>query len=243
MTNQEDTRIAVEQSPLQPDPGTNYNRSPTLLWHMDAEGFRERVEAEMGTELDRLGSSKLLVGLTGGDLTRRAVLELAANSEHAARETFAGWADDEDHHEARDAFEVLVDQEREHAERVAALLEAPHEPAGGGVLHSYLRGRGATIDRVAAGMVGRPMYSVRAYTQIISFFVNEADEATADVFRELKADTDGTIDRGCGLLASLCEDAEDWDRAAATAGYAIQLVYDDYADALAELGLSAKSVC
>jgi len=210
---------------------------------MDAEAFRERVETDRRTELDRLGSSKLLVGLTAGDLSRRAVLELAGNSESAARETFAGWADDEPHPEARAAFEALAEQERRHYERVADLMDDPFEPAGGGVLHGYLRGREDTVDRVAAGMVGRPLYSVRAYTQITSFFVNEADEATAEAVRELKADTEGTIDRGCELLATLCDDDEAWDRAAATAGYAVQLVYDDYADALTELGLDVKSVC
>jgi len=210
---------------------------------MDADTLRTRVEEEKRTELDRLGSSKLLVGLTDGDLAREPVLELAANSEHAARETFRGWAEDEDDPEARAAFEALAEQEREHYERVVELLEDSFEPADGGVLHTYLRGREGTVQRVGAGMVGRPLYSVRAYTQIIAFFVNEADVATADLFRDLKADTEATIDRGGELLASLCEDDEDWDRAAASAEYVVQLVYDDYADALTELGLDVKSVC
>lgn len=210
---------------------------------MDAETLRARLEEEKRTELDRLRSSKLLVGLTGGDLTREAVLSLTANSEFAARETFRQWADDEDDAAARTAFAELADQERDHYERVADLFEGTHEPDGGGVMHTYLRGRGDTIGRVGAGMVGRPLYSVGAYTQIVSFFVNEADEATAGVFRELRADTDATIDRGGELLERLCDDEADWDRAGAAAGYVVQLVYDDYADALAELGLDVKSVC
>jgi hypothetical protein len=210
---------------------------------MNVEHLRDRVEEDKRTELDRLGSSKLLVGLTEGDLRREVVLELAATSEHAAMETFAAWADDEDDPDARAAFETMVDQERDHYERVRGLLDDPVEPSGPGVLHSYLRGRDDPVERVGAGMVGRPLYSVRAYTQITSFFVNEADGATADLFRDLKADTEATVDRGIDLLGTLCEDEEDVERAAATAGYAVQLVYDDYADALADLGLDAKSVC
>lgn len=210
---------------------------------MDADAFLERVEREKRTQLDRLGSSKLLVGLTGGDLSRRAVLELAANSEHAARETFAAWADDESDPDARAAFASVADQEREHARRVDELIDGAFDPAGAGVVHGYLRDRVATTDRVAAGMVGRSLYSVSAYTQIVSFFVNEADRETADVFRDLKAETTETAAEGAALLASLCDDEGEWAAAAGTAGYVIQLAYDDYADALAELGLDVKSVC
>jgi hypothetical protein len=210
---------------------------------MDAERFRERVESDRRTELDRLGSSKLLVGLTGGDLSRRAVLGLAGNSEHAARETFRAWADDEDDPDAREAFEALADQEREHYQRVEALFDEPFGPDDGGVMHAYLRRREDAVDRVAGGMVGRSLYSVRAYTQIISFFVNEADEATAEVFRDLKADTGDTVDRGCELLEELWDEGEDWEQAVGVAGYVIQLVYDDYAEALDDLGLDVKSVC
>jgi rubrerythrin len=211
---------------------------------MDAASFRTTIEdEEMRTQLDRLGSSKLLVGLTAGDLAREQVLELAANSEYAARETFAGWADDEEDPAARAAFESLAEQEADHYERVLDLFDDAFEPADGGVMHAYLRGREGAIERVAAGMVGRSLYSVRAYTQIISFFSNEAEVATANVFRELKRDTQTTCERGCELLEALCEDEDDWDRATAAARYVIQLVYDDYADSLSALGLEVKSVC
>lgn len=210
---------------------------------MDADALRARIEEEKRTELDRLGSSKLLVGLTDADLTRRSVLELAANSEFAARETFREWADGEDDPDARAAFQRAADQEDDHYQQVVDLLDESFEPSGGGVLHAYLRGRTDTVERVGAGMVGRPLYSLRAYTQIVSFFVNEADETTADAIRALKQDTEATVDRGGELLEAVCEDEADWDRAAAAAEYAVQLVYDDYADALTELGLDVKSVC
>lgn len=210
---------------------------------MDADALRARIEEEKRTELDRLGSSKLLVGLTDADLTRRSVLELAANSEFAARETFREWADGEDDPDARAAFQRVADQEDDHYQQVVDLLDESFEPSGGGVLHAYLRGRTDTVERVGAGMVGRPLYSLRAYTQIVSFFVNEADETTADAIRALKQDTVATVDRGGELLETVCEDEADWDRAAAAAEYAVQLVYDDYADALTELGLDVKSVC
>ncbi|MFC6730171.1 rubrerythrin family protein [Natronoarchaeum mannanilyticum] len=210
---------------------------------MDAAEFRESVETEKASQLDRLGSSKLLIALTDGDLDERSVLESAADSEHAARGTFSGWADDESNDAAREAFADAADQERRHLDLDAVELDGEYDLTDGGPMHSYLRGREATIERVAAGMVGRSLVSVRAHTQVISFFVNEADEARADLFRELKSDTRGTLDAGLELLDELCDDAEDWERAEMVAGYVIQVAYDDYVDALGELGVEPKSLC
>jgi len=210
---------------------------------MNAAEFRESVESEKASQLDRLGSSKLLVALTDGDLDERPVIESAADSERSALTTFSEWADDESHDAAREAFADAADQERRHLDLVADEIEGEYDPGDGGPMHAYLRGREETIERVAAGMVGRSMVSVRAHTQVISFFVNEADEARADLFRDLKTDTRGTLDAGLELLDELCDGDEDWERAEMVAGYVIQVAYDDYADALGELGVEPKSLC
>jgi hypothetical protein len=211
---------------------------------MDAEAFRDAVEESKATELDRLGSSQLLVALTGAQLDAQHVLEVAAHSEHAARETFREWAATEDDPGARDAFESVADQEDEHLRRVREELDDPDfEPADGGPMHAYLRGRDDAIERVAGGMVGRPLVSLRTHVQLISFFVNEADESTADTFRDLRAETAAVIDDGLELLAERCRSEEDWERARMVAEYVIQVAYDDYADALTDLGLNPKSIC
>jgi hypothetical protein len=210
---------------------------------MDGDTFRETVEAAKRTELDRLGSSKLLVALTGARIERDRVLEVAAHSEHAARETFRAWADDEPHEGARAAFEAVAAQEDTHLERVLAALDREVDLADGGPMHAYLRGRDDTVERVASGMVGRPLVSLRTHTQIVGFFVNEADESGADLFRDLKTETAGVIDDGTALLDECCEDDDDWERARAVAEYVIQVAYDDYADALTEMGLGVKDVC
>ncbi|WP_224336670.1 rubrerythrin family protein [Haloprofundus halobius] len=217
---------------------------------MDVTEFRETVEAAKRTELDRLGSSQLLVALTDAELDAESVLRVAAGSEAAAHGTFSSWADDEAHDAAREAFQTVAEQEADHYERVVAEMddasgegvEATAE-ADSGPMHGYLRGRDDTVSRVAGGMVGRSLLSLRTHTQIISFFVNEADERRANAFRQLKNDTRETLERGLELLEELCESAEDWERAQAAAEYVIQLAYDDYADALGELGLNPKSVC
>ncbi|WP_129115845.1 rubrerythrin family protein [Halegenticoccus tardaugens] len=211
---------------------------------MDADAFRETVEEEMGTELDRIGSSKLLVALTDAELERGPVLRAAANSEHAARETFRRWADGEADDGAREAFERVRDREAEHYERVVASMdEESFEPADGGPMHTYLRGREDTVERVASGLVGRGLVSLRTHAQLISFFVNEADEWRADLFRDLKRETGEEVDLGLELLAERCETDEDWDRARAVAEYVIRVAYDDYADSLEAMGVNPKSIC
>ena len=102
---------------------------------MDATEFRESVESAKQSQLNRLGSSKLLIALTDAELDERSVLEAAADSEHSARETFSGWADDEDHERAREAFADAAEQERRHLELVTDELDGAFEPADGGPMH------------------------------------------------------------------------------------------------------------
>ncbi|MGM0591834.1 MAG: rubrerythrin family protein [Halobacteriota archaeon] len=211
---------------------------------MDGPTFRDAVESAKATQLDRLGSSKLLVALTGAELDANHVLEVAAHSEHAAVETFEAWADSESDDEVRAAFEAVAAQETDHRRRVLdAIDDGSFEPEGGGPMHSYLQGRTDTVERVAGGMVGRPLVSLRTHTQLISFFVNAAEESRADLFRDLKTETAGVIDDGLALLEDRCEPGEDWERAQMVAEYVIQVAYDDYADALESMGVNPKSVC
>jgi hypothetical protein len=221
---------------------------------MDGDAFREAVERACATELDRLGSNKLLVALTGADLSAPAVLDVAAASEAAARDTFAAWAADEDDEAARERFAAVADRERDHYDRVTASLReadpgAPADPypagdAGDpGPVHAYLRAREGTVERLAAGTVGRGLVSLRTHAQVISFFVNEADERRAELFRDLRGDTETALEAGLALLAERCETEGDRDRAAASAEYVVSLAYDDYADALRGMGVDPRPVC
>jgi hypothetical protein len=222
---------------------------------MDGPAFRETVERECATELDRLGSNRLLVALTDAALTTPAVLSVAAASEAAARDTFAAWAEDESDDGAREAFAATADREREHYERVVESLAdadpdaaaARRGPAAGpddpGPVHGYLRAREATVERLAAGVVGRGLVGLRTHTQVVSFFINEADERRASLFRDLRDETETALEEGLDLLATRCESDETWDRALAGARYVVTLAYDDYADALRGMGVDPKPVC
>lgn len=209
---------------------------------MDASRLREDVASERHTQLDRLGSGKLLVALTDATLDPETVLSVAADSEHAAAETFRTWADETEVEPAREAFEAVHEQERDHYERVVAHLADHDPPDAGGPMHAYLRGLDGVIERVGAGLLGRPLVSTRSHTQVISFFLNEADTELADLFRDLDSETDTELEYGLDALDALCADSEDWESARATAEYTIQVAYDDYADALEGMGIDPRPV-
>jgi hypothetical protein len=210
---------------------------------MDGDAFRDAVAEATHTQLDRLGSNKLLIALTDAELTSERVLKAAADSENAAHNTFAAWADDEENEAARDAFAEAAEREQGHRERVLDALDAEYDPADGGALHEYLRGRESAATRVAAGMVARGLVADQTHKQVVSFFVNEADSSTANLFRELRTETEESLQRGLALLETLCADEADWQEARDVAEYTIQVAYDDYADALEGMGVDPKPVC
>ena len=227
---------------------------------MDADEFRHAVEDSTESELERLGSSKLLVALTDADLTTETVLRTVATGERAAMETFEAWADDEAHEDARRAFAEFRDEEREHYERVTDLLEDGGDgdadgEAGDpededdvddetdvGPMHDRLRSLETTPERLG-GAVGRALVGERTHLQVVSFFVNEGDERRADLFREFRTETTAQGDRARELLEDVCEESEDWDRARGAAEGVIEVAYEAYADSLDDLGIDPKPIC
>ncbi|UPV73215.1 rubrerythrin family protein [Halorussus limi] len=212
---------------------------------MDADAFPDAIRDAKATELDRLGSQQALVALTDADLDAERVLRAAARSERAARETFAAWAESAEtdgEGDAADAFAALADEERDHYDRVAAELDAEFDPADEtDPMHDYLRGLDTTVER-AAGLVGRSLASDRTQLQVVNFFVNEADERRADLFRDLRSDTQAGVSTGTDLLAAHC-DGDEWERARETAERTVQIAYDEYAETLQGMGLDPKPIC
>jgi hypothetical protein len=210
---------------------------------MDEADFVERVRESNETALKRLGSEKALVATTKASLDRKTVLEQAAAAEARAAATFEAWADDESNEAARTAFADAAEQEREHYDAVCELgdIEATDPPAD--ALHRHLRDLDGTVERVAAGLVARPLVASRSLLQVINFFVNEAETTAADAFRDLRSETDEQVETGVDVLASVCESDDDWDRAAQAAGEAIDAAYTEYAETLDEMGVDPKPVC
>jgi len=196
----------------------------------------DAVRESRATELDRLGSSKAVLALAGADLDTETVLRAAAASEATARDTFAGWAERERDDDARTVWERAAAQEEEHAGRVEAALGGESEPDPD-ALHRYLRGLSTTDERVG-GFVGRCLVAERTLLQLVNFFVNEAEEDRAALFRELRGDTANALAWGETLASSA--ETEVAVRAAETA---VTKSYEAYVESLGEFGIDPKPLC
>ncbi|WP_435066580.1 rubrerythrin family protein [Haloplanus sp. C73] len=203
---------------------------------MDAAALRASLEADYADALDRLGSPDLLLALSGGDPDPTALLVAAADSEYAARETFREWAADTDDATLRETFEAVAEQEADHCRRVRDEIPdaASHDPERSGPMHAYLRGRSDPIQRIAGGMVGRTLVSLRTHARLIQFFEGRDSGDRAALFRDLRAETETCLDDGLATLDARA-DGDDWAAAEAVAGYTITLAADDLDDALRDL--------
>lgn len=217
---------------------------------MDGETLIDDVHEATVTRLDRLGGTQWLLAATDADLETERVLAVTAASEAAAAATFERWADDEENERAREAFASVAGLERDHAARIDGcfdgdpLSRADRDPATDpGALHEHLRDLDGTPERVSAGLVGRPLVSDRTTVQVVSFFVNEADERRADLFRELRSETDDLLDEGATVLDDVCAADDDWECARGAATDAIDVAYEAFAADLDAMGLDPRSIC
>ncbi|MFB6172642.1 MAG: rubrerythrin family protein [Haloarculaceae archaeon] len=210
---------------------------------MDADSFLATVREAKATELDRLGSEKALLATTDAVLETAAVLRATAAAERRAAETAERWADDEPDERVRAAFADVAVRERDHYEQVLDGLDEAAVAADTDALHEHLRDLDGTIPRVAAGLVGRPLASARTLLQVVNFFVNEADEQTADRFRALRSDTEALAEEGAALLVDCCDSDDDWATATAAATRAVDVAYAEYVETLDGMGVDPKPIC
>lgn len=211
---------------------------------MDADALVTSVKEARQSRLDRLGSDRRLLALTGADLTEEEVLAAAAQAERAARETFRKWAADASNTELASSFERIADTEGDHFDRIQAERDNPEVPdPNPGAVHGFLRGLEDAPGQVGAGLIGRPLVASQTQLQFVNFFLNEADTARADLFRSLRTDTQEQLKSGRALLPTVCKTPADWDRAQEAASETIDIAYTEYAEDLTELGINPKSIC
>jgi hypothetical protein len=200
---------------------------------MDAADTIAAVEEETTTERSRLGSDKTLVAATGATLEADAVWRAAATREAGVTEALDGWLTDADGAVAG-AFERAAAAASERAGRIDA---TPGDPDA---LSVHLGTLGSAAERVGAGLVAAPLVFDRFYLQVVSFFVNEADEGNADVARELRS---GASDLGPAREALGALDDSGRERARDAAVDAVGVAYDEYAETLESMGLDPKPIC
>ena len=200
---------------------------------MDGQQFLERLRDDNETELSRLGSSKALYAVTGGEMTAERVRAAAAADARAAAEAFGDWGG-----EAADFFADAAATAEEHAESFDSDADAADAPA----LYAELAGLDGTVERVA-GALARSLVAAKTAEQMVGFFVGDADPRAAETFRSYRGDVEDQRDRAAELLDDVCDDDEDWERARRTADAAIESAYDEYVETLEGMGVQPKNVC
>ncbi|WP_135821948.1 rubrerythrin family protein [Halostella litorea] len=204
---------------------------------MTADGFLDTLCDDNETALSRLGSSKSLYALTGGEMDADAVLAAAADDANAAAETYGAWADDGD----VALFAEAAAAERDHYDDVTAEI-GDHDATATPAVYVYLDGLDDPVARLG-GLVGASLAGKQRATQTSGFFTGEADPSTASLFREYGSTLEARRDAAVDALADLADDDGDWDRAADAASGAVQAAYDDYVEKLEAMGVNPKPVC
>jgi len=207
---------------------------------MDGSEFVDDLRAEEATPLGRLGSDKYLVAATEADLAEGPVWRTVATTAASGRDTFAAWADGATG-PAAETFAAAAETEANHYDRVTARLDDAPTVDPGDPVHRALQSTSETVARAGA-MVGRGLVADRTRLQVVNFFVNEGDGASADLARELRADASDQVADGAALLDTVSA-SDDWDRAREAAASVVGTAYDDYAERLEAMGVDPKPVC
>lgn len=210
---------------------------------MGATGLRRAVAARAADDLDRLGRPALLRALCDGPPTVEGLLRAMHASEAAAATTFERWAGTATEPFAS-VFAANAEREAKHARRVSATFEtgasAPAPPTEPGPLHAYLRGLEVPAARVGAGLVGRPLSSLRTYARIRTWAASEGCTSLERLAAELAKETQPSFTAAADLLGAAAPDADRCSTAVDAGVYAIRLVRDDHEDALASLDRDAR---
>ncbi|SDL91075.1 hypothetical protein SAMN04487949_0143 [Halogranum gelatinilyticum] len=206
---------------------------------MNASAFAETLRDDHETALSRLGSSKALYALTGGEMDAPNVRRAAHDEATTAARVFAEWADSEDDAAAADVFADVAADAESHLDAIGA---DAGDPDATRPLYETLEGFDDTHARLG-GLVGRTLATKKTAEQLVGFFVGDADPQSASTFRGLRDDYDDHLDAALAALDDACETDEEWDAAKAAADATIEAAYGHYVETLESMGVKPKNVC
>ncbi|QIB76332.1 transcription antitermination protein [Halogeometricum borinquense] len=205
---------------------------------MNGDDLVDRIRDDHETAFSRLGSSKALYALTGGEMEADAVRAAAADDQHAAADVLEDWAMVE-HGDAAVLLADLADEMRDHAE---AAEPDEYDRGDDPALYDRLAFEDDTPGRIG-GLLGRYLVVSEYAGQMVGFFVGDADPTTASEFRTLRSAIEDERDRVVETLAEVCESDDDWDAAHEAADAVVEAAYDDYVETLESMGVKPKNVC
>jgi hypothetical protein len=200
---------------------------------MNASEFTDAVRDAHETPLSRLGSSKWVYALTGGEMEGDAVEAAWVAEANAARETFEAWTESEEGETAADAFADAAAFAEGNGGDGDADLSPTYEALG-------------SLDGTAAragGLLAWTLVAEKTLAQMVGFFVGDADPSTANTFRERKSAVGEIRETAQSLLDEVCGDDDAWESARSGADEVIEAAYADYVETLESMGIKPKNVC
>jgi hypothetical protein len=204
---------------------------------MNGDDLASALRDDHETEFSRLGSSKAMYALTGGEMDGEQVRSAAATDALAFAAVLDGWVEDvEDATES--LYADLAAAARDHAATVTDDPSLDEEP----LLYDALAGFDATPTRLG-GLLGRYLVVSEYASQMVGFFVGDADPMAASDFREFRSEIDAEHDRVIDVLDSACATDDEWAAARDAAETVIEAAYDDYVETLESMGIKPKNVC
>lgn len=208
---------------------------------MNGQTLVDGVREGERTELDRLGSDKAMIAATNADLDTGPVLTHVALTLDGLQAVCEAWAETSADEDASALYAATAEAASEEYARVTdAMEEEPsgETPAGAVTLETFE----ADPARIG-GLVGQSLSFDRTLLQAVNFFVNEGDETMAATCRDARNAAGEDATEGGNLVATLCTDPDDWERAETVAVETIAVAYDDYEARLEAMGLDPRPVC
>ena len=201
---------------------------------MTDASVQETIEAEYETELSRLGSSKAIYALTGGEMETGAVLAALGDRAATAAATFEVWTDDPAH---GDVFASAAETAESQAEEIADVADGLEPADAPQATDEALRDLDDSDARLG-GLLAWTLVSDRTAAQAVGFFVGNADPQSAERFRGLRSDVDEIRRAALDALADADEET-----ALEAASRVVEAAYADYVETLEGLGVKVKPVC
>jgi hypothetical protein len=207
---------------------------------MDGETLRARLRSDNETELSRLGSSKALYALTGGEMDATSVRAAVAADAARAADVLDDWAGDEPDGAAAELFEAAAATAGDHASLPAA--DADATDATPYPIYDDLAALDDTPARVG-GLLARSLLVGETVAQVVGFFVGDADPQGADEFRTVRSEVESVRDDAAALLDDVCDDEADWVAAEDAGETVLEGAYGFYVETLESMGIKPKNVC
>lgn len=208
---------------------------------MDGQTFLDDLRDEHETELSRLGSSKAVYALTGGEMEGEAVRAGTARELSAVAPVLEEWAEAAD----GDTETLYSDVAAFVADTATTVDGEAATPEGADVTHITADALSALDDEPArlAGVAAALLVLGKLSEQLVGYFVGDADRAGAQEFREIRDQLQASRDDAAAHLETTCTDDADWTAARDAAAGVVDGAYDWYVETLEAMGVEPKNVC